>query len=70
MAKHPKLDSIKKLMSTGEDIVLTESQYRSKTGVDMPKTSRYLIKNSALSRAAAEYGYTVEVIERTVILKK
>ncbi len=67
---HPKLDKIKNLMSTGEEIVLTESQYKKSTGADMPKTANYLIKRSALSKAADEYGYRIEVIERTVVLKK
>ncbi len=64
------LDGIRNLMSTGEEIVLTEAQYKNSTGADLPKGNYYLKNKSVLSRVATENGYEIEIVERTVILRK
>lgn len=58
------------LMKVNEDFSITESQYLKNTGREMPKNTWYLKNSSAFSKIAEKYGYTIEVKERTVLLKK
>ena len=70
MAKHPKLEALDGLFSSGKDFQLTDAQYESKTGVMLPKAKSYLVNQSALARKAAKNGYRISVIEKTVIFSK
>lgn len=70
MPKHPKLDSIRKLLESGESFSLTEKEYAKKTGVPLPKENKYIKNNSALANLAKEYGYELAIQERTVTLVK
>ena len=58
------------LFETKTEFSLTETQYKEKTGVALPKDASYLLKNSAVSKLAAEKGYSLLVNERTVSFKK
>ena len=58
------------LLESNEEFSITEKQYLKNTGRDMPKDTYYLKNSSALSKKAQEYGYSIEVNERTIILKK
>lgn len=66
----PDLTKITALMEANEDFSITETQYQKSTGTSMPKSTYYLKKNSALSRLAKKYGFSIEVQERTISLKK
>lgn len=66
----PDLTKITALMEANEDFSITETQYQKSTGTNMPKSTYYLKKNSALSRLAKKYGFSIEVQERTISLKK
>ena len=58
------------LFKANEDFSITESQYLKKIGKEMPKETWYLKNRSALSKVAKNFGFTIEVKERTIILKK
>ncbi len=58
------------LLESNEEFSLTEKQYFQNIGKEMPIGTYYLKNSSALSRKAKEYGYEIEVKERTVIFKK
>ena len=58
------------LLESNEEFSITEKQYLKNTGWEMPKDTYYLKNYSALSKKAQEYGYSIEVNERTIILKK
>ena len=58
------------LLESNEEFSITEKQYLKNTGWEMPKDTYYLKNHSALSKKAQEYGYSIEVNERTIILKK
>ena len=64
------LEKIVSLFKTNEDFSLTEAQYKKNTGRSLPKDSYYLKNNSALARTAKKHGYSIEVKERTICLKK
>lgn len=66
----PNFEKLSPLFASQEDFALTETQYRQSTGADLPKNTYYLVNNSALSRCAKEKGYSIEVIEKTICLKK
>ena len=70
MAKKPNAKNLNDLFANGENFTLTDAQYEKKTGAPLPKGKYYLINNSALAKKAKENGYTIEVIEKTVILTK
>ena len=70
MPKHPRLDSIRTLLESGESFSLTEKDYAKTTGTPLPKESYYLKNVSALARLAKEYGYELIVQERTVTIVK
>lgn len=70
MGKHPDLSQLQNLFERGEEFSLTDAQYERKTGAPLPKAKNYILNNSALARKAAEYDYYLEVIQKTVILKK
>lgn len=58
------------LFDSNEEFSITERQYFKNTGREIPKDTYYLKNSSALSKKAAEFGYSIEVNERTIILKK
>lgn len=66
----PKLDEIVKLMESGGDFSLTDSQYKSKTGLHIPKSNNYLTKKSAIARTARGYGYKLVVHEKEISFEK
>lgn len=70
MAKKPNLKNLESLFKTSSEFSLTDAQYEKKTGASLPKNTSYLKNNSALAKKAKEYGYTIEVIEKKVLLKK
>ena len=70
MSKKPKIANLKMLFEKGKDFTLTDSQYESKTGAPLPKNKSYLKNRSALAIEAQKSGYSIEVIEKTGILKK
>lgn len=58
------------LLESNEEFSLTEKQYLKRTGRDLPKDTYYLKNRSALAKEVEKYGYSIEVKERTIILKK
>lgn len=66
----PKLDNIIKQLETGEDFSLTDSQYKRKTGLNIPKNPYYLLNSSAVAGVAEKYGYKLVIQERTLIFEK
>ncbi len=58
------------LLESNEEFSVTEKQYFKSTGKEMPKDTYYLKKRSAFSKEAKRHGYSIEVNERTIILKK
>jgi hypothetical protein len=66
----PKLDDIVKLLESGESFSLTDSQYKKKTGLNIPKSPSYLLKKSAISKAAQQYGYSIKLKERELTFEK
>jgi len=58
------------LLESNEEFSITEKQYLKNTGREMPKGTYYLKHCSAFSREAKKHGYSIEVNERTIILKK
>lgn len=69
MAK-PDFSKIIPLLESNEEFSLTEKQYLKRTGRDLPKDTYYLKNRSALAKEVEKYGYSIEVKERTIILKK
>ena len=67
MAKKPKLEALDGLFRSGKNFELTDAQYERKTGAMLPKGKSYLLNQSALARKAAKNGYSISVIEKTVI---
>lgn len=70
MSRQPNLSELLPLFEAQSDFSLTESQYAEKTGAALPKDSYYLLKKSAVARAAMENGYEVLLNERTILFKK
>lgn len=66
----PDLTKIIALLESNEEFSITETQYQKSTGTNMPKSTYYLKKNSALSRLAKKYGFSIEVNERSISLRK
>lgn len=66
----PKLEKIIELLESGEPFSLTNNQYKSKTGLNIPKDNTYLIKKSAIARKAKEYGYKLVLQERQISFEK
>ncbi|MDE6774709.1 MAG: hypothetical protein K2J37_00140 [Ruminococcus sp.] len=66
----PKLEEVIKLLESGEQFSLTDSQYKKKTGLNIPKNNTYLVKKSAVARKAKEYGYKLVLQERTILFEK
>ena len=58
------------LLESIEEFSITEKQYLKNTGREMPKDTYYLKTSSALAKAIKKYGYSIEIKERTIILKK
>lgn len=65
MGKRPKLDAIEPLLLSRENFSLTDAQYQAKAGIPLPKDASYLLSRSALARKSREYGYRLEVQEKT-----
>lgn len=70
MGKKPDLNNLKIFFESGKDFELTDSQYEKKTGAVLPKNKYYILKNSALAKEAKKHGYYLELIEKTIIVKK
>ena len=66
----PRLSKIEKMLQAGEEFSLTDKEYKKKTGLFLPKNSTYLEKESAISRLAKQYGFTICVHERKISLEK
>lgn len=66
----PKLGKIIELLETGEPFTLTNSQYKAKTGLDIPKSPYYLLTDSAVAKRARAYGYKLAVREREIVFEK
>ncbi|MDE6656955.1 MAG: hypothetical protein K2J88_00020 [Oscillospiraceae bacterium] len=66
----PELEKIIELLKSGEPFSLTNSQYKNKTGLPIPKNNAYVVRDSAVARKAKEYGYKVKVQERTISFEK
>lgn len=66
----PKLSEIIKLMELGTEFTLTDSQYKSKTGLHIPKDNSYLIHRSAIAKRARRYGYKLAVHEKEISFEK
>lgn len=58
------------LLRSNEEFSITEKQYLKNTGRELPKDTYYLKNRSALANEVKKYGYSIEVKERTIILKK
>lgn len=58
------------LFEANEEFSLTESQYEKSVGKPLPKDFYYLKNKSALSKKAKEYGYCIEIKEKTICLRK
>ncbi len=58
------------LFESNEEFSITEKQYLKNIGKEMPKDTYYLKKSSALSKIAKKYGYSIDVNEKTIMLKK
>ena len=63
-------DKLIPLFETQEEFSITESQYEKKIGQPLPKNEYYLKNNSALAKKAKEFGFSLEIKERTICLKK
>ena len=70
MSKKPNLNGLEAYFTKGKNFSLTDAEYEKITGAMLPKNISYLRNNSALAKKARLEGYKVEVIEKTVILKK
>ena len=70
MSNKPKLKNLNDLFAKGENFTLTDAQYERKTGAPLPKEKSYIINRAALSKLAKENGYTIQVIEKAVVLTK
>ncbi len=70
MAKRPNLQGLESYFCKGQDFKLTDAEYEKITGAMLPKDASYLRKRSALARKALSEGYRIELVEKTVILKK
>lgn len=58
------------LFESKSEFSITEKQYFKDTGRGLPKDTYYLKNSSALAKKAKEFGYLIEVKERTIILKR
>ncbi|MBQ8388666.1 MAG: hypothetical protein IJX46_07055 [Clostridia bacterium] len=67
--KHPNFEKLLPLFQAQEDFSLTETQYQKSTGEPLPKDVYYLKRKSALSRVAQDYGYVIDVKEKTICLR-
>ena len=66
----PKLGKIEKLLESGEPFSLTNTQYKQKTGLDIPKNRSYLVNSSAVSKLAKEKGFKIVVQELKITFEK
>ena len=66
----PNLKGIEKQLKTGVDFSLTDNQYLKSTGLNIPKSEFYLKSKSAINKKAEQYGYKMQLVEKTLIFKK
>lgn len=66
----PNLKGIEKQLETGVDFSLTDNQYLKSTGLNIPKSEFYLKSKSAINKKAEQYGYKIQLVEKTLIFKK
>lgn len=64
------MEKIAALLGQGNCITLTDAQYEAKTGIPLPKDKHYLKEKSALARLCRKHGYSIEVQEKRVFLRK
>ncbi|MBQ6675108.1 MAG: hypothetical protein IJM75_03160 [Ruminococcus sp.] len=67
---NPNLKKIEELLKSGEEFNLTNSQYKKKTGLDIPKNPSYLINSSAIAKLADRYGRKIVLQERQISFVK
>ena len=70
MSNKLNVEKIIPLLELNQDFSITETQYLRDTGRTLPKDTSYLKRRSALAKIAEGYGYSIEVKERTICLKK
>lgn len=70
MGKIPKLSELDYLFEKGGEVQLSARVYEEKTGVPLPKSKNYLIKNSAFSRWVKEKGYEIVEVQEEPIIEK
>lgn len=68
--KNPDLTSIIETMQKGQNFELTEEQYKKKTKADIRKSKWYTENNSAVARAAAENGYSINFVPKKIVFTK
>lgn len=66
----PKLEKIIKIMEKGKDFELTNEEYRTETGLDIPKGKDYVEKRSAVAQRAKEHGFSIEYTPAKIKFKK
>lgn len=66
----PKLEKIIKIMEKGKDFELTNEQYKTKTGLDIPKGKNYVEKRSAVAQRAKEHGFLIEYTPAEIKFRK
>lgn len=54
---NPNFDRIITQLDSGQSFSLTNSQYKKSTGFDIPKSTWYLLNQSAVAKRAKEHGY-------------
>lgn len=70
MGKHPKLKNLEDLFKNNERFSLSDAEYEAKTGVRLPKESKYLLNNSALFKKCCEMGFTMKLQEKVVYFER
>ena len=70
MANKIDFSKIVPLLETNQAFSLTETQYLKSTGSTLPKDTYYLKNRSPLSRLTKDYGFQIEIQERTINFKK
>lgn len=66
----PKLGQIIEMLEKGEEFELTDEQYKTKTGLNIPKGKSFVEKRSAVAKRAEEYGFLIEYSSAKIEFKK
>ncbi len=66
----PKLGQIIEMLEKGKPFVLTDAQYKAKTGLNIPKGKSFVEKRSAVAKRAKEYGFLIEYSPAKIEFKK